>query len=376
MKKQCFILGLAFLLGGISCTKERINSTKPTVSTLADSSMLTSFRAKDNHKPSRVTVSTFAGSGQDLEVDGVGILASFNRPVGIALDNAGNLYVSDDLSATIRKINKDAVVTTLAGNGSLGFADGQGTAAAFNFPGGLAVDSSGNIYVADSGNNRIRKISPTGLVTTFAGNGARGSADGICSAASFDTPWGVTIDSSGNLYVTDQGNNKIRKITPDGVVTTFAGSGAKGKTNGKAAIASFNHPDGLAVDAVGNVYVVDEENYIIRKITPNGFVTTFAGNSSIGSADGHGVNASFNVPMGVALDVAGNLYIADQGNFKIRKITPQANVTTIAGNGVYGFANGPAASAEFTNVSDLKVDKTGNIYLTDVHNHMIRKIEI
>lgn len=354
MKKLSFILGLALLLDCASCIKDLKSPKTP---------QLTS-----------ATVSTFAGSGQDLDVDGIGILASFNRPVGIAIDAEGNLYVSDDLSATIRKISTGAVVTTLAGNGSLGFADGQGTAAAFNFPEGLAVDHSGNVYVVDNGNERIRKISPTGMVTTLAGSGARGSADGIRGTASFDGPWGITIDSSGNLYVSDQGNYKIRKITPDGVVTTLAGSGEKGKTNGKAITASFNHPDGLTVDAAGNVYVVDEENYMIRKITPNGFVTTFAGNSNIGSADGIGINASFNVPTGVALDAAGNLYIADQGNFKIRKITPQAVVTTIAGSGAFGLANGPAALAEFTDVLDLKVDKSGNIYLTDVQNSLIRKI--
>lgn len=331
---------------------------------------------KDHHNPNNTaTVSTFAGSGELGFIDGIGTAATFSRPEGIAFDAAGNLYVADQFNSLIRKITPGRAVTTFAGNGSYRLVDGQGTEASFFYPFGMAVDASGYIYVGDFYNNAIRKISPTGLVKTLAGNGERGSANGQGSAASFNWPTAVALDASGNVYVADFVNNLIRKITPGGLVTTLAGSGTPGAVNGKGTAASFNSPYGLALDREGNIYVGDTANDLIRKISPDGIVTTFAGSGEPGAADGKGTEASFNAPAGLAFDAAGNLYVGDVGNYKIRKINAQGVVTTVAGNGVMGFANGPAASASFGAPYNVAVDKDGDVYVSDSQNNMIRKIE-
>jgi sugar lactone lactonase YvrE len=218
----------------------------------------------------------------------------------------------------IRKITPAGLVTTVAGSTS-GFADGTGTAARFSGPQGLAVDSTGNIYVADTNNFKIRKITPDGVVSTLAGS-TYGFADGIGINASFKHIFGVSVDSTGNVYVADTYNNMIRKITPDGVVSTLAGS-TPGSTDATGTNAKFNSPNGLAVDSIGNVYVADSGNNKIRKITPDGVVSTLAGSGLRGSEDGIVTAASFNSPNGVALDSKGNIYVADINNKKIRKIT-------------------------------------------------------
>jgi streptogramin lyase len=241
----------------------------------------------------------------------------------VAVDAAGNVYVADTNNYTIRKISPDGFVTTLAGTaGSPGSADGSGAAVSFNFPAGVAVDAAGNVYVADTDNHTIRKITSAGVVTTLAGTAlSQGSADGIGAAARFDYPQGVAVDA-GNVYVADRDNYTIRKITSAGVVTTLAGTaGNQGPTDGTGAAARFDYPHGVAVDAAGNVYVADTDNHAIRKISPAGVVTTLAGAASNrGSADGPGATAGFNSPYGVAVDAAGNVYVADTSNHLIRKI--------------------------------------------------------
>jgi sugar lactone lactonase YvrE len=202
-------------------------------------------------------------------------------------------------------------VTTFAGSGSYGDTDGTGAAASFRFPHGVAIDAVGNVYVADRNNYKIRKITPMGEVSTLAGSGSLGNADGLGTAASFNYPTGIAIDATGNLYVADSENHKIRKITPAGVVSTLAGSGLPGNTNGTGTSASFKAPLGVTVDAAGNVYVADSQNHKIRKITPAGVVSTFAGSGGAGSTDGAGSVASFNLPAGVAVDASGNVFVAD-----------------------------------------------------------------
>ena len=236
-------------------------------------------------------------TGSNPGADGTGSAARFYFPNGVAVDSAGNVYVADTNNYTIRKITPSGVVSTLAGlAGSPGSADGTGSAARFNDPYGVAVDSAGNVYVADTGNNTIRKITPSGVVSTLAGlAGSIGSADGTGSAARFFQPYGVAVDSAGNVYVADTNNNTIRKITPSGVVSTLAGlAGSFGSADGTGSAARFYYPEGVAVDSAGNVYVADTGNDTIRKITPSGVVSTLAGLAgSIGSADGTGSAARF-----------------------------------------------------------------------------------
>ncbi|PLP97553.1 hypothetical protein CYJ10_26965 [Cupriavidus pauculus] len=319
-------------------------------------------------------VSTLAGSGSSGAANGIGAAASFYFPFGVAVDASGNVYVADQGNNLIRKITPTGVVSTLAGSGSSGSADGTGAAASFSYPYGVAVDASGTVYVADTFNHEIRKITSTGVVSTLAGSGSSGSADGTGTAASFSTPFGVAVDASGNVYVADQGNQLIRKITPTGVVSTLAGSGSLGSTDGIGTAASFNAPSGIAVDASGNVYVVDQGSHAIRKITPTGVVSTLAGSGSSGSADGIGTAASFSSPFGVAVDASANVYVADQGSHAIRKITPAGVVSTLAGSGSGGAADGIGTAASFNLPLGVAVDASGNVYVADTRNHEIRKI--
>jgi sugar lactone lactonase YvrE len=278
-------------------------------------------------------VSTLAGTPIPAGyVNGTGSAARFWGPAGAAVDSAGNVFIADD--ETIRKITPDAVVSTLAGSaGQDGSADGPGSSARFSNIYGLAIDFAGNVYAADNANCTIRKINPDGVVSTLAGTaGQIGSADGTAGAARFASPSGVATDSMGNVYVADSGNETIRKITPDGVVSTLAGAaGQIGSVDGVGSSARFVYPIDVATDATGNLYVTDQAG-TIRKITPNGVVSTLAGTAGqIGSADGTAGAARFASPSGVATDSMGNVYVADTDNHAIRRITPQGVVTTVAG---------------------------------------------
>jgi sugar lactone lactonase YvrE len=336
-------------------------------------------------------VTTLAGTpGMSGSANGTGAAARFYWPSGVAVDGSGNVFVADLGNSTIRKITPSGVVTTLAGTaGSRGSADGTGAAARFWLPEGVAVDGSGNVFVADTGNNTIRKITPSGVVTTLAGSADQpGSADGTGAAARFREPQGVAVDGSGNVFVADYYNGTIRKITPSGVVTTLAGTaGIFGSADGTGAAASFSYPEGVAVDGAGNVFVADSDwtgnfylantsNNTIRKITPAGVVTTLAGSAGLsGSADGTVAAALFNEPWGVAVDGAGNVFVADSGNNTIRKITPSGAVTTLAGTaGSSGSADGTGAAARFYGPSGVAVDGSGNVFVADSQNCTIRKI--
>ena len=402
-----------------------------------------------NHTIRKITadgvVSTIAGTaGVSGSADGTGSAARFKFPYGVAVDSNGNIYVADQGNGAIRKITPAGVVSTLAGS--------------FAFPQGLAVDSAGNVYVADSGNNAIRKITPAGVVSTLAvgfllpsgvtvdtarnvyvadtnnhairkitpagvvstlaagffqptgvavdsaGNvyvadqrnhtihkitpkgvvstmagavGVPGSADGTGSAARFDSPFGVTVDNAGNIYVGDTFNDTIRKITPDGVVSTLAGLvGGCGSADGMGSAARFCFPFGVALDTAGNIYVGDNNNQTIRKITPTGVASTVAGLPGvIGSVNGAGSAARFYLPAGVAVDSAENIYVADSGNQAIRKITPAGLVSTLAGlPAVHGSTDGTGSAARFFNPEGVTVDSAGTVYVADTFNHTIRKI--
>jgi sugar lactone lactonase YvrE len=328
------------------------------------------------------TWTTLAGLATFGSADGVGSAARFAYPMGVAVDSAGNVYVADDYNYTIRRITPAGVVSTIAGfaNGP-GSADGVGNAARFAYPMGVAVDSAGNVYVADSGNSTIRKVTPTGVVTTLAGLAVTpGANDGTNSAARFFKPQGVAVDSAGNLYVADTLNNTIRKVTTAGVVTTLAGlAGTPGTNDGTGSAARFFKPQGVAVDSAGNVYVADSANDTIREITPTGVVTTLAGLAGTsGANDGTNSAAQFYNPCGIAVDSATNLYVADTYNDTIRKITPVGTnwvVTTFAGKvELEGFGDGTGTNAQFNQPMGIAISAKGYIYVADTWNQEIRRM--
>jgi sugar lactone lactonase YvrE len=312
-------------------------------------------------------VTTIAGNGTAGYVDGPAASAEFNSPQGIASDGQGNLYVADTYNNVIRKISSNGIVSTFAGNGSIGISDGQGTKAQFYGPQGLAVDGQGNVFVADAGNNEIRKITPSGLVTTFAGVDTAGFIDGTGYKAKFNSPHGLFFDSKGNLYVADRGNNLIRRITPDSLVTTISGTTAAGYVNAAAgAVASYYDVSGVAVDAAGNIYIADEGNTCIREISTTGVVTTLAGAPKQLTDVGY--------PTGITVDANANLYITD-GFGRVLEITAGKALYTLAGNyNVFGFSDGTGVAAQFNSPQQIITDNKGNFYVADSNNNRIRML--
>ena len=314
---------------------------------------------------------------QPVYADGTGTAARFTEPSGVALDGSGNVYVADKGNNCIRKVTSAGVVTTFVGTNSQGFADGTNSSARFSSPIGIAMDSNGNLYVSDYSNYLIRAVTPGGVVTTFVGQLTPGLADGTGASAKFWYPNGVAVDSNGNLYVADSSNNCIRKVIPAGVVTTLAGSATSGFADGTGASASFDTPTGVAVDSTGTVYVGDQLNNCIRKITPAGVVTTLAGNGTSGSADGAGSTATFNLPLHIALDAAGNVYVVDAGNQLIRMVTPAGVVTTIAGGHASGSNDGTGTNAGFNNPYGVAVNAAGSlIVVSEQFGKRIRVITV
>jgi sugar lactone lactonase YvrE len=314
-------------------------------------------------------VSIFAGSGASGATNGTGTAAAFNYPQGVAVDASGNVYVADQGNNQIRKITSAGKVTTLAGTLVAGSTNATaiGVSALFSGPTGVAVDAAGNVYVADFGNNQIREINvTTGATTTLAGGSKSGSANGTGTAALFNGPAGVAVDATGNVYVADFNNNLIRKIAPGGIVTTLAGSSA-GKANGTGTAATFNGPRGVAVDAAGNVYVADANNNLIREITPAGVVTTLAGTGAAGNTSGAAAASTFHYPSGVTVDAAGNVYVADAVNNLIREIS-NGTVTSVAGSG-YLSITGP-----FNAPVSVTVDANGVLYVANDYGNVIQKV--
>ncbi|WP_166727778.1 cadherin-like beta sandwich domain-containing protein [Mucilaginibacter gilvus] len=305
-------------------------------------------------------VTTFAGNGTAGFVNDVGLAARFQEPYAIASDAAGNIYVADYANNAIRKVTPAGLVSTFISTG-------------LSSPGGVAVGADGNIYIADTGNQLIKKATPAGVVTIIAGNGTIGSGNGPALTASFSSPQDVAVNAAGDVYVADFGNNQIRKISA-GVVTVWAGSGASGLGNGPAASAKFKNPFGLDVDAAGNVYVADFNNSAIRKVTPGGVVTTLAGNGAAGYINANGSSARFNMPGDVAVDAIGNVFVTDSYNSVIRKISPNGDVVTFAGAGGYfDRIDGIGANANFGFPIGITFDPSGNMYVADDGTNCIRK---
>lgn len=275
------------------------------------------------------TVSIFAGTGASGSLDGPAANATFYFPRGLCIDATGNVYVTQIGDNKIRKITSTGVVSTIAGTGLIGSTDGAAATATFHDPYGVCLDAVGNLYIADKNSRKIREITPAGIVSTVAGTEVSGSADGPGATAEFDQPWGICIDAAGNLYVADTYNKKIRKITPAAMVSTFAGTGAAGSTNGPAATATFIAPYAVCVDGIGNVYVADY--CMIRKISTAGIVSTVAGTATPGYIDGPAATAAFIQINGICADAAGNLYVTD-GNSRIRKISRGGMVSTVISN--------------------------------------------
>lgn len=324
--------------------------------------------------PNQPVVSTFAGSGMMGSVDATGIAAWFNYPTVVTLDHFNNLIVVDRSNHKIRKISPEGSVSTIAGTGAIGTADGPALSATFRYPDGAVVDSQGNIFITDQSNHKIRKIDANGIVSTFAGSGVAGFLDGTGTTAKFYYPAGMAIDASDNLYIADYSNHRIRKITPSGVVTTFAGLATAGTADGNTSVARFNGPTGVGVDPSGNVFVADYGNHKIRKISTSGEVSTVAGTGIAGATDGSSATASFNHPAIVAVDANNNLFITDEGNHKIRKINAAGEVTTLAGTGIVGANDSVADAATFKGPTGICVDASGTVYIADYGNHKIRKI--
>jgi serine/threonine-protein kinase len=315
-----------------------------------------------------------AGFGIEGFADGAGAAAQFDGPGGVAVDGEGSIIIADEFNNRVRKVTPDGTVSTLAGSGSRGFADGAGAAAQFHMPIGVAVDGEGSIIIADRNNHRVCKLTPDGTVSTLAGSGSAGFADGAGAAAQFRYPGGVAVDGEGSIIIADECNHCVRKITPDGTVSTLAGSGSAGFADGAGAAAQFNGPFGVAVDGDGSFIITDSNNRRVRKVTPDGTVSTLAGSGSEGFADGAGAATQFSYLRGVAVDGEGSIIIADWGNKRVRKITPDGTVSTLAGSGSRGSADGAGAAAQFNRPYAFAVDGEGSIILAEYNNERLRKI--
>jgi uncharacterized protein (TIGR03437 family) len=334
------------------------------------------------------TISTVAGNGVvGLSGDGgQATAAAVRAPIGLTVDASGNLYVAQPSDFRVRRVTPGGVISTYAGNGAIGSSGdgGPATSAALSPPlnghQGLATDAAGNLYIADYGNNRVRRVDTTGIITTVAGNGSGiySGDGGAATNAGIPGPIGVAVDAVGNLYIASYRNARVRKVTPSGNISTFAGSGALGSSGdgGPATSAAFNAPYAVAVDSSGNLYIADQTAARIRKVNSAGVITAVAGSGAHGSSGDGGLATSASLdPNGLAVDSAGNIYIADQ-NSRIRKVNTAGVISTIAGTGISGFSGdgGPATSATISNPGDVALDAAGNLYLADADNNRVRKI--
>ncbi len=327
------------------------------------------------------SVSTIAGSGETdgsgtgVPKDGIGTEAGFGNPGGIVTDASGNIYVLDPVANAVRKVDQNKLVTTLAGNGTAEHKDGTGTNAAFLGVNDLAIDPQGNLYITS--NNSIRKMTPDGVVSTFVGpdNGAEGEVDGVGAEARFSAPVGITYDATTNaLFVNDARTGKIRKVTLDGVVTTFAGSGTAASIDGSGTNASFNSPQGIAVDNQGNFYIAEANSRRVRKVTPSGVVTTLAGSDS-GFADGTGTEAKFGYITSLTVDSEGVVYVADGDNNRIRQISTEGVVSTLLGGGAYAYVDGTFDVARLSGPQKITIDNNENLVFNE-WSRRLRRVNI
>ncbi len=346
------------------------------------------FRGSTSTTGPTSLISTVAGTGTGTDGyngdGGQATAAEFYEPTGVAVDAAGNLFIADTGNSVIRKVSPAGIITTVAGTGTQGYSGdgGPATAATLNLPWGVAVDGAGDLFIADSFNNVIREVSPAGIITTVAGNGKIGySGDGgLARNATFFDPRGVAVDAVGDLFIADTYNDVIRKVSPSGLITTVAGTGTQGYSGdgGPATAATLDGPWGVAVDTTGNLFIADLGNRVIRKVSPAGVITTVAGTGTQGySGDGGPATAAtLNAPWGVAVDTAGNFFIADRYNDVIREVSPAGIITTDAGTGTQGYSGdgGPAPAAKFHEPTGVAVDAAGDLFIADGWSDAVRRV--
>lgn len=341
------------------------------------------------------TISTVAGNGGlGYTGDGGSATAASFHPWCVTLDSAGNLYISDWLNNVVRKVTVSGTISTVAGNGTLGYSGdgGAATSAQLAYPCGVAFDTSGDMFIADSANNVVREVTSAGVISTIAGDNILGyQGDGsLATAAELYEPTGLAFDSAGNLYISDSGNNVIRIINTSGYVTTYAGVQEAGYSGdgGPPRSAHFYYPKGIAIDSAGDLFIADMGNSVIRKVSAAGVVSTVAGDGIAGfSGDGgSALSAQLDFPLSVAVDDSGNLYIADIGNQRVREVSVNGDITTIAGNGSRGDSgnSGPATAAELNNPASVTVVScskavcdgvaNGTVYVADEDNNLIRAL--
>jgi sugar lactone lactonase YvrE len=315
----------------------------------------------------------------DAEFDGLTVTtlaASLDQPSGLATDSAGNIYIADTLHHRIRKIDANGTETVFAGTGIAGFANGPVGSAQFNEPIGIVVGSNGTVFVADSKNHRIRAISTLGTVTTFAGLGDPAFTDGVAAAARFNLPSGLALSANGDLLVADRGNHRIRSVGPNGTVGTRVGDGTAGSADGAAAFARFDNPVGIAVDAAGTAYVTEASGHAIRKVAPDGFTSLFAGNATTsGLINAAGPAARFSSPTGLTVRADGTLVVADTGNHLIRAISPLGIVTPFVGSGAQGGDDGRGEVANFDQPISLATTPDGGVIVGEIAQPTLRRID-
>jgi hypothetical protein len=355
MKKSYISVVLIMLIAGIGC-KKTTSEYIPVVTPPPPAS------------EKKWVVTTIAGDGTGDFADGPALSARFKNPLDVVVTTEGMIYVADAFNHRIRKL-AGGQVTTFAGNGNQDTISGQGTAARFAIPSRLTIDMNGNLYTLDASDPRVRKITPAGFVSVYAGTGVPGFKDGATSIAQFAQGFGIVTDAEGNIYIADSQNRRIRRISTAGQVSTIAGTGASGVENGAGDIAQFIFAAGTVRDKDGNLFVADQNR--IRKITPGGVVSTFVGNVLAGYVDGQPDQAMFSLIEDMVIDGQGNIYVSE--NNHIRKISPQGIVSTIAGT-TEGFKDGDGTVAQFNIVQGLGIDGQGNIYVADLNNNRIRKI--